>query len=135
MTSEPNSNTVPNAVGHSSSAASNSNSGIGRKRKSNDIGWEFGILIDEKNQDKVQCILCKKVVSGGVYRLKEHVANIQGNVAPCRMATSDNQMRCRQAIADAKNKKKNKKKEEEVLRAEVNIGDEEELEENQEIEG
>ena len=110
MTSEPNSNTVPNAVGHSSSAASNSNSGIGRKRKSNDIGWEFGILIDEKNQDKVQCILCKKVVSRGVYRLKEHVANIQGNVAPCRMATSDNQMRCRQAITDAKNKKKKQEK-------------------------
>ena len=71
--------------------------------------------------------------SGGVYRLKEHVANIQENVAPCRMATNDNQLRCRQAIADAKNKKKNKKKEEEVLRAEVNIGDEEELEEIEEL--
>jgi len=38
--------------------------------------------------------------------LKEHVANIQGNVAPCWMAKNDNQLRCRQAIADAKNKKK-----------------------------
>ncbi|TXG64053.1 hypothetical protein EZV62_011047 [Acer yangbiense] len=65
MTSEPNSNAVPNTVG----------------------------------------------VSGGVYRLKEHVANIQGNVAPCRMATNDNQ-----------------------IRVEVNIGDEEEFE-DQEIEG
>ena len=106
MSSEPNSNAVPNTIGNSSSAASNTNSGIGRKRKSNDVGWEFGILIDEKNPDKVQCILCKKVFSGGVYRLKEHVANIQGNVVPCRMATNDNQLRCRQAIADAKNKKK-----------------------------
>ncbi|TXG72825.1 hypothetical protein EZV62_001404 [Acer yangbiense] len=105
MTSEPNNNTISNAVGNSSSAASNTNSGFGRKRKSNDVGWEFEILIDEKNQDKVQCILCKKVFSGGVYRLKEHVANIQGNVAPCRMTTNDNQ-----------------------LRAEVNIGDEEGLE-------
>ncbi|TXG54271.1 hypothetical protein EZV62_019527 [Acer yangbiense] len=129
MTSEPNSNTVLNVVGNSSSTTSNANSGFGRKRKSNDVGWEFGILIDEKNQDKVQYILCKKVFYWGLYRLKEHVANIQGNVAPCRMATNDNQLRCRQVIANAKNKKKIKKKEEEVLRIEVNIGDEEELEE------
>ena len=106
MTSEPGSNTVPNPTDNSSSAASNATSGIGKKRKSNDVGWEFGVLIDEKNLDKVKCISCEKVFSGGVYRLKEHVANIQGNVAPCRKASKDNQLRCRQAIMDEKNKKK-----------------------------
>ncbi|KAK2654655.1 hypothetical protein Ddye_014511 [Dipteronia dyeriana] len=94
-----------------SSAASNASSvPIGRKQKSNDVGWEFGILIDEKNQDKVKCILCEKVFSRGGYRLKEHVANIQGNVAPCRKASKNNQLKCKQALMDAKNKKKKTRK-------------------------
>ncbi|TXG57574.1 hypothetical protein EZV62_015403 [Acer yangbiense] len=63
------------------SSASNVNSML--KRKSNDIGWEFGQLIDAKNLDRVKCKLCGKTFSGGVYRLKEHVGHIKGNVASC----------------------------------------------------
>ncbi|KAK3221712.1 hypothetical protein Dsin_008737 [Dipteronia sinensis] len=132
MTSLPDNSAAPNPTGNVnvSSGASNATSvPVGRKRKSNDVGWEFGILIDENNPDKVKCILCEQVFSGGVYRLKEHVANIQGNVAQCRKASIDMQLRCRQAIMDAKNKKKNKKKEEDELRVAVNIGCEEDLEE------
>ena len=63
MTSLPDSSAAPNAIGNVnvSSGASNATSvPVGRKRKSNDVGWEFGILIDEKNPDKVKCIVCEK---------------------------------------------------------------------------
>ena len=62
---------VPNTSG-----ASDANSML--KRKSNDIGWEFGQLIDAKNLDRVKCKLCGKTFSDGVYRLKEHVGHIKG---------------------------------------------------------
>ncbi|XP_019152269.1 PREDICTED: uncharacterized protein LOC109149078 [Ipomoea nil] len=71
------------------------------KRKSNDVGWDYGVLNDPtKSLDKIKCLLCKKVMSGGVYRIKEHIAGISGN---------------------------NKRAEELNIRAEVNIGSHESL--------
>ena len=37
------------------------------KRRSEDIGWEYGKLINPSNFDKVKCNLCSKEFSGGVY--------------------------------------------------------------------
>ncbi|XP_031101802.1 uncharacterized protein LOC116005702 [Ipomoea triloba] len=92
------------------------------KRKSNDIGWEYGVLHDpSKSMDKIRCLLCKKVMSGGVYRIKEHIAGIPGNVSKCPTASKDDQIKCREALMMAKNKKKNKRVEEVNLRAEVSI--------------
>ncbi|KAL4579497.1 hypothetical protein LXL04_015646 [Taraxacum kok-saghyz] len=50
----------------------------GSKRKSNDIGWEYAIFPDQTNLDKVQCILCGKICSGGVCRIKQHIAHLTG---------------------------------------------------------
>jgi len=44
------------------------------RRNSDDVGWEYGVLVDPNNKDKVKCILCDKVMFGGVYRVKQHVA-------------------------------------------------------------
>ncbi|KAF8097856.1 hypothetical protein N665_0280s0055 [Sinapis alba] len=103
------------------------------KRNSNDIGWEYGILCDMKNPDRVKCKLCSKEMSGGVYRIKEHIAHIPGNVAACSKSSKDDQAKCRKAIAEARKKKVTKKHESDLLRAEVNIDKQElgdELEEN-----
>ncbi|TXG48199.1 hypothetical protein EZV62_027493 [Acer yangbiense] len=89
------------------------------KRKSNDIGWEFGQLNDPRNLDKVKCKLCRKTFSEGVYRLKEHVGHLKGNVSSCPRSTKENIDGCRKAIKDAKNKKRNKRKEEDEIRAGV----------------
>ncbi|KAL5829117.1 hypothetical protein ACOSQ3_018585 [Xanthoceras sorbifolium] len=93
------------------------------KRRSNDVGWEFGVLIDPKNLDRVKCILCGKVMSGGAYRIKEHIGQISGNVAACPKATPDAQAKCRNAIMETKGKKRGKKKEELLLRSQVNVVD------------
>ncbi|TXG51052.1 hypothetical protein EZV62_023576 [Acer yangbiense] len=109
------------------SGASDANSML--NRKSNDIGWEFGQLIDPRNLDKVKCKLCGKTFSGGINRLKEHVGHLKGNVSSCPRSTKENIDTCRKAIEDAKNKKRNKRKEEDEIRAGVNISDGYECEE------
>ena len=106
------------------------------KRKSNDVGWEYGMLVDPKNMDKVKCKLCDKIMSGGVYRVKEHIGHISGNVSACPKSSVDDKAKCKNAIAEAKSKKKNKKHEEDMMRSSINISekgkgvdDEDELEE------
>jgi BED zinc finger len=41
------------------------------------------------NQRKVQCKYCNRVISGGVWRFKQHLAGIQGEVAPCTRVSSE----------------------------------------------
>ena len=94
----------------SSSAASNSECSSVLKRNSNDVGWEYGALVDPNNLDKVKCKLCSKKFSGGVYRMKEHIGHISGNVAKCPKSSKEDQEKCRQAILEARNKKKRKDK-------------------------
>jgi hypothetical protein len=92
------------------------------KRKSTDIGWEYGVLADPNKLDSIKCLLCEKVMSGGVHRLKHHIAQITGNVALCPKATKDDQIKCRNAINEVKGKKKGKQEDDDALRADVNIG-------------
>ncbi|KAF6167155.1 hypothetical protein GIB67_029793 [Kingdonia uniflora] len=53
-----------------------------------DPGWDHGIPQDEKKK-KVKCIHCGKIVSGGIYRLKQHLARISGEVTYCKKAPED----------------------------------------------
>ncbi|KAK6937209.1 protein of unknown function DUF659 [Dillenia turbinata] len=47
-----------------------------------DPGWEHGMAQDERKK-KVKCNYCGKVVSGGIFRLKQHLARISGEVTHC----------------------------------------------------
>ena len=48
-----------------------------------DVGWQHGIDID-KNSRKVQCKYCKKIISGGIFRFKQHLACTHKDVEPCQ---------------------------------------------------
>ena len=37
------------------------------RRNSDDVGWEYGVLVDANNKGKVKCKLCDKVMQGGIY--------------------------------------------------------------------
>ena len=37
----------------------------------------------------IECHFCSRTIKGGVYRMKEHLAGIKGNVAPCTMVPSE----------------------------------------------
>lgn len=57
------------------------------------------------DSDKVQCKLCKKTISGGVYRMKQHIANIKGNVAGFAKSLDKDKAKCRAALEEAKDKR------------------------------
>ena len=101
------------------------------KRESNDVEWEYEMLIDPNNMDKVKYKLCGKVMSGGVYRVKEHINHISENVFVCPKSFPNDQAKCKNVIAEAKSKKK----QENLIRSSINISkrgegdDEDELQE------
>ena len=53
-----------------------------------DAGWEHGIDIDG-NGKKVQCKYCKKVVSGGIFRFKNHLPCTSRDVEGCISVPSE----------------------------------------------
>lgn len=59
-----------------------------RSTGSIDPGWEHGVAQDEKKK-KVKCNYCGKVVSGGIFRLKQHLARISGEVTHCERVTEE----------------------------------------------
>ncbi|KAH0857556.1 hypothetical protein HID58_085817 [Brassica napus] len=56
------------------------------KRNSKDIAWDYGILESEER---------------GAYRIKEHIANIPGNVSACPKSSKDDKEKCKNAIEEA----------------------------------
>ncbi|CAO2046328.1 unnamed protein product, partial [Urochloa humidicola] len=104
------------------------------KRNSDDVGWEYGVLVDTSNKDKVKCKLCHKEMRGGIHRLKEHLAHEGKNVKKCTAKTPqalEAKEKCKKALADAKRKREEKTVRELELREEVNVsrvgGDSEEV--------
>ncbi|XP_045085622.2 uncharacterized protein [Aegilops tauschii subsp. strangulata] len=92
-----------------------------RKRNSDDMAWEFAVLIDPDDLQRVKCILCGKEMSGGVTRMKQHIAGIKGTVTSCLQATLDQKARCKVAHEAPKKRKKEKQKQEEEVGALVTI--------------
>lgn len=72
-----------------------------------DPGWEHGTAQDEKKK-KVKCNYCGKVVSGGVYRLKQHLARVSGEVTYCDRAPEDVYLKMRENLEGCRSNKKPK---------------------------
>jgi hypothetical protein len=56
--------------------------------RSQDIGWDHFEPLDD-NKKKVKCKWCNKTISGGIYRGKQHLAGVKGNVTACNAAPLD----------------------------------------------
>jgi hypothetical protein len=94
------------------------------KRNSDDVGWQYGTLVDPNNKDKVRCKLCGKEMRGGIYRLKQHVAHDGKNVTKCPEKTPltlEARVKCKKALDEAKRKREEKTVRELELREEVNV--------------
>jgi hypothetical protein len=94
------------------------------KRNSDDIGWEYGVLILPNNKDKVRCKFCKKEMSGGIHRLKEHIAHDGKNCRKCPAKTPEAleaRKKCKKALDDAKRKREEKTVRDIELRQEVEV--------------
>ncbi|GJN36551.1 hypothetical protein PR202_gb25424 [Eleusine coracana subsp. coracana] len=71
------------------------------KRNSDDIGWQYGVLIDPNDLNVIQCKLCPKIVRVGIYRLKLHIAGKKGQVRSCLGATAEDIAKCKAAIEES----------------------------------
>ena len=60
-----------------------------RRAKSNDPGWKYGYWTEIGNRDKVTCNLCKTVTTGGIKRLKEHLAGGYADTLMCSKTTTE----------------------------------------------
>ncbi|KAL5538066.1 hypothetical protein UlMin_042276 [Ulmus minor] len=70
-----------------------------------DPGWEHGIAQDEKKK-KVKCNYCGKIVSGGIYRLKQHLARVSGEVTYCNKAPEEVYLRMKENMEGCRSNKK-----------------------------
>jgi hypothetical protein len=99
----------------------------GLRRNSDDVGWEYGVLVDLNNKDKVKCIWCDKQMCEGVYRLKQHIGQEGKNAKKCqgmkitKEKLLEAQEKCKKALDEAKRKREEKTVRELELREEVHV--------------
>jgi hypothetical protein len=93
------------------------------KRNSSDIGWDYGVLVDPTNLNVIQCKLCGLTVRAGIYRLKQHIAGIRGEVQPCPESKDEDKAKCKQVINASKEAKKARNKDKEEARDVVVLDD------------
>ncbi|CAN1774032.1 hypothetical protein LINPERHAP1_LOCUS12776 [Linum perenne] len=95
------------------------------KRKSSDIGWQYGTLPDPLNNlGKIKCNFCTHVSSGGIFRFKQHIAGNDSNVSKCTNAPKEARDACLKAFAETSKKKKEKMARELGLREDVFVSSE-----------
>ncbi|XP_019416378.1 PREDICTED: uncharacterized protein LOC109327663 [Lupinus angustifolius] len=90
MSGEDNSNSSP-SVGDSTNTLKSQNTTsrvLRRNARGNrsDIAWKHEVAVDGTR--KIQCKYCQKVVTGGTYRLKHHLAGTNKDVEPCIASNS-----------------------------------------------
>ena len=56
------------------------------KRKSSDIGWEWGRLCDPNDKNKVKCLFCGQEAAG-INRLKQHLAHKGSSIVKCKKSS------------------------------------------------
>ncbi|XP_019437546.1 PREDICTED: uncharacterized protein LOC109343613 isoform X1 [Lupinus angustifolius] len=72
-----------------------------------DPGWDHGIAQDERKK-KVRCNYCGKIVSGGIYRLKQHLARVSGEVTYCEKAPEEVYLKMKENLEGCRSSKKQK---------------------------
>ncbi|XP_052724958.1 uncharacterized protein LOC128194155 [Vigna angularis] len=102
-------------------------SSVSRSRSKNapgnrsDIGWKYGFDVNG-NGRKVKCNYCSKIVSGGIFRFKHHLAGTREDSEPCASVPDEIKNLMIKVVAEAKNASLKKRK--------INIGEDEEESEN-----
>ena len=106
------------------------------KRKSSDIGWEWGRLCDPNDKNRVKCLLCGQESTTGIYRLKQHLAHVGTSIVKCPKVSEEVKQKCKRNL-DETAKKKDKQQHDREVRENVQIatGEEDEVVEVESIVG
>ena len=106
------------AGGAAAAAPENSNA---LKRKSEDVGWNYGQLCDPLNSMRVKCKFCNHISTGGIYRLKQHIAANTNAVTKCKKCPDEAREACLKAFEATASKKQHKSDREKEVRDAVTI--------------
>ncbi|MQL84858.1 hypothetical protein Taro_017357, partial [Colocasia esculenta] len=68
---------------------------------------------------KVQCKYCDRVLSGGIFRLKQHLAGIKGEVAPCSRVPAEVRMQFCQYMKEKETSKANTSRRRQQIREDL----------------
>ncbi|MQL91190.1 hypothetical protein Taro_023797 [Colocasia esculenta] len=85
---------------------------------STDPAWAHGIVVDMARR-KVQCKYCDRVLSGGIFRLKQHLAGIKGEVAPCSRVSAEVRMQFCQYMKEKETSKANTSRRRQQIREDL----------------
>ncbi|MQL83852.1 hypothetical protein Taro_016350 [Colocasia esculenta] len=85
---------------------------------STDPAWAHGIVVDMTRR-KVQCKYCDRVLSGGIFRLKQHLAEIKGEVAPCLRVSVEVRMQFCQYMKEKETSKANTSRRRQQIREDL----------------
>ena len=78
--------------------------------RSEDPAWAHArAVLGARNN--TECLYCNKVIrGGGITRMKEHLAGIQGNVGPCKKVSEDVKWQMKELLNEMKKSKEKKRK-------------------------
>ena len=86
------------------------------KGNKKDKCWKFTIDFPGRTRNQTKCLFCQNIHSGGINRLKYHIAGIRGHDAePCRHAPVEAQRICYVALEEYEQEKELKRKQLEEL--------------------
>ena len=90
-------------------------SSVGKSKNKNapgnrtDVGWKHGTDV-EGNGRKVKCNYCSKIVSGGVFRFKRHLAGTREDSEPCATVPDEIKLLMMKIVAESKVTKEKKRR-------------------------
>ncbi|XP_039803888.1 uncharacterized protein LOC120667987 [Panicum virgatum] len=91
------------------------------KRKSSDIGWEWGRLCDPNDKNRVKCLLCGQESTAGIYRLKQHLAHVGTSIVKCPKVSEEVKQKCKRNLDETAKKKKDKQQHDREVRENVQL--------------
>lgn len=63
-----------------------------------DPAWKYGDAIEVGGKPGILCRICNKQFCGGVYRLKEHLGHVVGNIQACANVSSEIKLEMRNQL-------------------------------------
>ncbi|CAN1822542.1 hypothetical protein LINPERHAP1_LOCUS30006 [Linum perenne] len=79
-----------------------------------------GTLADPlNNKEKIKCNFCKHIISGGIYRLKQHIFGNNNTMSKCLFAPKEAQQACLKTFEETTKKKRDKMLREQGMREDV----------------
>lgn len=109
------------STSQNTTAATESKRPIALKRKSNDVGWNYGKLCDVTNKERVKCDFCGHISTGGINRFKLHITGTTSSVLSCLRSSPEAKAICQRALDAYEAKKVAKKKHKAEVRADVHV--------------